>query len=462
LREADIVKVREKSGAKARSKRPTGKLAAVMLWAFAIPAAALADPVPPGWKANSVQPVGYSALGGHEGGGKLTIKRVGDRWYLYVATLWEPGWSIVDVTDPANPKHLKFIKGPQGGLTNQITLHGDILMTTIDQRRAEPDMSIIKFTKPPRRGETIMPRGQGGIALWDISDPVNPKFLSRYRTGGRTHRNVYPGGRYAYLATEYPGYKSYILLVLDVSDPRNPKEAGRWWMPGQKEGEAPTTEVAPGFHGPITLSPDGRAAVLAYTPGIVNLDMSDPTRPRMVGRLIMSPPFIAQGIQSSHTAIPLWDRNLIVANSEAHSENCDTDALNYAGIIDNKDPAQPRLISLFPLPVPPQDEPYDDFCQKGGRFGPHNSNSELHNPDVAPVQNFVHLTYFNAGLRIYDIANPHRPREVAWFIPPDPVKRVGPWPATKLVTQVNDVLVDRRGFIYLTDRQWGLWIVKQK
>src|SRR5262244_3188518 len=29
-----------------------------------------------------------------------------------------------------------------------------------------------------------------------------------------------------------------------------------------------------------------------------------------------------------------------------------------------------------------------------------------------------------------------------------------------LVTQTEDVLVDSRGYIYVTDKQWGLWILR--
>jgi len=32
---------------------------------------------------------------------------VGNRWYLYTGHLWHYGWSIVDVTDPKDPKFVK-------------------------------------------------------------------------------------------------------------------------------------------------------------------------------------------------------------------------------------------------------------------------------------------------------------------------------------------------------------------
>jgi hypothetical protein len=128
-------------------------------------------------------------------------------------------------------------------------------------------------------------------------------------------------------------------------------------------------------------------------------------------------------------------------------------------MVDIKDPAKPRLMSIFPLPVPPQGEPYSDFCDKGGRFGPHNTNLEQHLPDVEKQGDLIYLTYFNAGLRIFNIKDPRMPKETGWFIPPTPSKRIGPIPA-KLVTQTEDVLVDTRGNIYITDKQWGLWVLR--
>jgi hypothetical protein len=51
-------------------------------------------------------------------------------------------------------------------------------------------------------------------------------------------------------------------------------------------------------------------------------------------------------------------------------------------------------------------------------------------------------------------------KEVGWFIPPQPTKRIGVMPKTKLVQQTEDVLVDTRGNIYNTDKQWGLFVLR--
>jgi hypothetical protein len=128
--------------------------------------------------------------------------------------------------------------------------------------------------------------------------------------------------------------------------------------------------------------------------------------------------------------------------------------------VDIQDPTKPKLISTFPTPVPPADAPYKDFCDKGGRFGPHNTNILQHNPDVEKQGDLIYLTYFNAGLRIYDVKDARLPKETGWFIPPIPTVRRMPAPYDKLVDQTEDVLVDTRGNIYITNKQWGLFILR--
>jgi hypothetical protein len=73
----------------------------------------------------------------------------------------------------------------------------------------------------------------------------------------------------------------------------------------------------------------------------------------------------------------------------------------------------------------------------------------------------AYLTYFNAGLRVYDIRDARQPKEIAYFIPADPTVRIGTKPS-RLVAQSEDVVVDRRGFIYLSDKNLGIHILRLK
>src|SRR4029077_2915719 len=129
----------------------------------------LADEAPRGWQASNMEFVGFSGLGGHSAAFKLSIKQSNGRWYLYMGHSFEPGWSILDVTDPKNPKYAKFIPGPQGTVTSQITLHDNLMLTGLG-----PDEAGVG-------GNTKA--AEAAVLLWDISDPVNPKQISGWKGG---------------------------------------------------------------------------------------------------------------------------------------------------------------------------------------------------------------------------------------------------------------------------------------
>ena len=88
----------------------------------------------------------------------------------------------------------------------------------------------------------------------------------------------------------------------------------------------------------------------------------------------------------------------------------------------------------------------------------HHSN---HQPCLENRDDLACLTYFSAGLRVYDIRDARTPKEIGYFIPPDPKERIGTKPS-RLVAQVEDVLVDRRGFIYISEKNSGIFILRLK
>jgi len=427
-----------------------GISAAVSIGVLFTQSAAHADPIPKGWQANNMKAIGYSGLDGRGGAFKMAIRQVAGRWYLYMGHEWHRGWSILDVTDPTNPKYVKFVEGPDNTNTIQMEFHDNIMVTALQRKQ------------PNWGGDPNRPNEEG-VLIWDISDPVNWTQLSHWKTGSTgVHRIGYPGGKYVNLTAAIPGYLGRILVFLDISDPKNPKEAGRWWMPGQKEGEQPKLNAT--FHGPAIISDDGKTAYMGYGPAVVILDISDISKPKLIGQLTISPPF---GGIPAHDVLPIPGKNMLFVHGEATGGGDTPDdqpacarPITTAAMVDIKDPAKPYLVSILPTPVPPKGAPYTDFCDKGGRFGPHNTNLEYHLPDVEKQADLIYLTYFNAGLRIYDIKNPRLPKEIGWFIPPTPTKRYGPLPYDKLVSQTEDVLVDTRGNIYITDKNWGIFVLR--
>ena len=407
--------------------------------------------IPDGWTAQGMEPVGYVDLDAIRTF-KLGLKQVGERWFLFVgeggSSIQErTGFRVVDVTDPANPVSVVHIPVPVGD--GQITLNGNLLIAGMQ----------LPFPPPEAGGSIEYPYNNAPAeptalaSFFDISDPTQPRKLTDWVTPGwATHRNSYPGGKYAYMAAWVPGYRGQsILVTLDVSDPSNPREVSRWWMPGQREDE---TEVPPpsGYHGAPILSADGKMLTLGYTPSVVNLDISDPANPKLIGRLDFSP-LAALGTQAIHSVVPL-SGTLLHVSTEPSRQGCGRESLPFAAIVDNADPAKPYLLAYYPRPVPEPETGLKSFCDKEGRFGPHNVVTELHQDAVKQTAPLVFMTYFNAGLRVYDTRDPFMPKEVGWFLP-----KIGPWSEGQRGPE--DVIADTRGNIFASDgRAGGIWVLR--
>ena len=104
------------------------------LFAFLLilPISVLADPIPEGWQAHNVEPIGFLDYDDRYSG-KFTIKEHDGRWYMYMPVqktqegrgpILAPALKIVDVTDPTNPTVVKQIDYPMDGNMAQITSPG--------------------------------------------------------------------------------------------------------------------------------------------------------------------------------------------------------------------------------------------------------------------------------------------------------------------------------------------------
>jgi hypothetical protein len=111
----------------------------------------------------------------------------------------------------------------------------------------------------------------------------------------------------------------------------------------------------------------------------------------------------------------MLDRGFVITNPESMNPDCN-ESFPPCWVVDVSDPKNPVPISMLPRPKPPADAPYNDFCQARGRFGAHLCPA-LTAPG-RPSQYLHFLTYFNAGLRVFDLGNPSSPKEVAYFLPP--------------------------------------------
>lgn len=289
-----------------------------------------------------------------------------------------------------------------------------------------------------------------GLRVYDISRPAEPREIGFMPVDGAgIHRLWYVGGRYAYASVLLNGYTDNIFMVVDLADPTSPWEVGRWWIPGmwRDGGETPSwpQDVRYALHHPII---GGNIAYCSWRDGgLVLLDISNPARPSLIAHRNWCPPFGG----GTHNALPLTDRGLAVVLDEAVMDDC-ADGMKYVWMVDVREPSNPVTISTFPTPLE------EDYCAKGGHFGPHNLHENR--PGSFQSSETIFATYQNAGVRVFDIRNAFRPEEVACYVPPPPQRMYDLRPDRPQVIQSCDVNVDTEGIMYVTDYNAGLYILQ--
>ena len=414
-----------------------GLLALLGTWSVGF-AAAVPDRV-------NLRVVGHTDINGAGKGGEgLALKQYGSRTVLFLAHESGPQcFSVIDVTVPAKPVVLKQVPVEADFIRcNSLGLSGNVLVVA--------------------RQSLTVGQPHGGITTYDVSDAGNPQLLSYMDLTGPnsrgTHYLTFSDGRYAYLAT---GAKDFVpknplddqmLMIVDMQDPRAPREVGRWWLPGTRVGdEAPAPARVKRFDEGFRLHtllvpperPD-RAYVGWIDGGIVVLDIADKSKPREISRISWQS--LNEGFM--HTVLPILDRNLLVASQESTKDGC-ADWPMRITVLDIQDETHPFPLSTLPMP-----RNFPALCKQGGRFGAHNIN--LNNmPGVSRVlKNTVVTAQFGGGLRIYSIQDPHAPREIAYFAPKIPGNKGG-------AIQINDLIVGKNGLIYTNDRfTGGLYILE--
>jgi len=210
-------------------------------------------------------------------------------------------------------------------------------------------------------------------------------------------------------------------------------------MPGQHVagGETPTWQGYKNrLHHALRSGNELWAAV--WNAGLRVIDISDIRRPRTVGEYDYHPPFP----EPTHTVLPVpfpvAGRRIAVAVDEEH-DHIPGQPHALLWVFDVSSLADIRPLSMF------QVSELDSPWSRTGRFGAHQFQEHM-------SDTLVHVTWFSGGLRIVDVADPLLPREVGHFIP-EPGGGFGS-------PQSNDVDVDKRGLIYLLDRNHGLDILE--
>lgn len=401
------------------------------------------------------------------GGGQVTVQG----GTAYVGHMEPPhGTSLIDISDPRNPKVLSTIMlEGDGSHSHKVRVVGDLMFTNVEQndrhavRRGQQlaaaeaklaaslgrpptdaeiagELRIPARLIPKVRALLADPYTDGGFRIWDVSDPRRPRQIVHQRTHGFGVHRFDVDARYAYMSTEAEGFIGNILIVYDLADPAHPTEVSRWWMPGQHlaGGEVPTWRgYRNRLHHAMRFGDELWAAVMHA--GIRVIDASDITNLRTVGSFDYHPPFPCP----THTVVPVpvthGGRRVAVAVDEEH-DHVPGELHGGLWFLDVEDRSDIRPISMFHL-----SELASPWPAKGERFGAHQFQEYVKG-------HHLFCAWFSGGLRMIDIADPARPTETGWFIPEPAPGQTSP--------QSNDVFQDDRGLVYVVDRNDGLDILE--
>jgi hypothetical protein len=380
------------------------------------------------------------------------------------------GTSILDVTDPKNPKYLAHIPGAVGDGEA-----GASQMTRVCDGRT-------LGKGDPNRVYLLRTFGREGHETWDVTDPSHPKVLWRHLGMTDTHKNFWEceANGIAYLVSRPKGWRGRITEVFDMSDPANPVKIRDFGLVGQQPGA--TGAIPEVVHGMVSTGAKGNRVYFAYgtnRAGVVQIvdrekllkGPKEPTPENLlypqVGRLDMNP------MVGAHTSMPLGririaefardadkgDREFVMIVNETFREECG-EARQMVWFMETTIENRPMVVSNWTVP-----EASGNFCTRGGRFGGHSSNESMGPPYY---QKLTFITFFNAGVRVLDIRNPYQPREVGYFIPSITEATSqrcgmigGEQRCSNATIQSNNAETDDRGYIYLTDRSnTGLHILE--
>jgi hypothetical protein len=402
------------------------------------------------------------------------IRRQGNRWIAYIGhhggtalnsltgQQEANGTSLVDVTDPRQPRYLAHIPGEAG----QGEAGGAQMVRVCDgSQLPRADRNKVYLLRTA---------GNTGHEIFDVTDPSSPSRLTVVVTGLRgTHKNWWECDTgVAYLVSGAPGWRTdRMALIYDLGDPAKPVFIREFGLPGQQPGGSGPPPA--GLHGPISTGPNGNRVYFGYgtsAGGVVQIVdreklLNGPKEPTpqnlqypQIGRLDLPPnvgahtvfPVLRMEIPEFGRQTEAGVRDFVVITNESTANEC-REARQMVWFADITTESKPFGVSNWTVP-----EASGNFCGRGGRFGTHSSNENLTLIYYKRVMFFAH---FNAGVRAVDIRDPFSPKEIGFYIPAitDKTDKRCVDAGTsrercKVAIQTNNVEVDDRGYIYIVDR----------
>lgn len=339
-----------------------------------------------------------------------------------------------------------------------------------------------------------VPGPRSGVVVLDMSDPAKPVQTDLLQTlpMQMPHESLNLNKRRGLLAAEMgsAGTAPGLLSIYDLSeDCRNPVHH--------------STTLAARFGHESGWSPDGRTYWMGGATGLAAIDVTDPARPWKVweGALFVHGLSVSRSGERLYVADPINGHLAILDSSEVQArvgnpemrevsrltwdtvsipQNTapmtidgkpyvlefdefgfrftgfpqDSHQVGAARIVDISDERKPRVVSNLRLEVNQRDQ-HRRFGGDTGAFnfvqGYSAHYCSIPRPDDPGI---VACSFIASGLRIFDIRNPRRPREVAYYVAPPEASETTLGPAANFAVSKPAFAPGRRE-VWYTDINSG-------
>jgi hypothetical protein len=377
--------------------------------------------------------------------------------HRYMYDYYRDRYEVYDITDPRRAvtvaaKSFDYAKGDHPFGPFNIQFNKNLGKYIAVQCYETPRYGLLrsKYTQPDKVAIIRGMKFTRGFRVFEVNGPddwtmlsdvpLDPKAVSgQYPQEGSGCLDVpyYVGDKYVFVAGapddsySLQEYKSYLYsavqLAYDISDPRHPKLMSMWSAPGQKIGEEEDYKKNArygnktswmGARMPLFIpkAPEqggkyGYAAMGGL--GFYVVDISDPAHMKAVSHLDM-PVSVAGNEGDNIDVTKVETTGEVYFSGYPMSDDCYEP---YKDIyrIDVRDPKNPKIVGTLPRPKPPKEADFTDYCQRRGSFGPKRSGY-LNQPGT-PSQRYMPYSFYNAGLQIFDIADPKKPTIAGYFVP---------------------------------------------
>ena len=284
-----------------------------------------------------------SAIAGHGGSSSPELNVVGqldlglpganvtDVWaqgnYAYLGTFDEglcsldfTGVHIVNIEDPANPAKVGFIPAKPG------TRNNDVKVAHLDTKFFKGEILVASnescgspfIPKLHANGGGFIP-GQGGLSIWDVSNPTKPRALKQNFLDFGVHNTfIYQQGQNAYMLV-VDDENVQDLTIVDITKPQSPKVIAVTGQDDWPDDIAAEFGATAGVFLHDVWVQDDIAYLSYWDAGLVLLNISDPANPTFLGDSSYAVPDPLSGefpAGDGHVAVPSADGMRVLLGDE--------------------------------------------------------------------------------------------------------------------------------------------------